>query len=89
MWAMYGIRLTDVHNGLRVLSRHAAETIELRADKMEHASEILEQIAKHRLRYVEIPVTIRYTEYSIKNTKQGSLPAFRIAFRMFLNKFLR
>jgi hypothetical protein len=31
---------------------------------MAHASEILQQIAKSRLPYVEVPVTIDYTTYS-------------------------
>jgi hypothetical protein len=31
---------------------------------MAHASEILQQIAKSRLSYVEVPVTVDYTAYS-------------------------
>jgi polyprenyl-phospho-N-acetylgalactosaminyl synthase len=32
---------------------------------MAHASEILAEIARSGLRYVEVPVTIAYTEYSM------------------------
>jgi glycosyltransferase involved in cell wall biosynthesis len=59
-----GLALTDAHNGLRVLSRRAAETIRIRQNRMAHASEILEQIAAHRLRVAEVPCTIVYTDYS-------------------------
>jgi hypothetical protein len=31
---------------------------------MAHASEILEQIAAHRLSFIEVPCTITYTAYS-------------------------
>jgi polyprenyl-phospho-N-acetylgalactosaminyl synthase len=32
---------------------------------MAHASEILQQIAKSGLRYIEVPVTVEYTTYSV------------------------
>lgn len=60
-----GLRLTDTHNGLRVFSRAGAQALEIRQDRMAHASEILAQIARRGLRYEEAPVTIIYTEYSI------------------------
>ena len=59
-----GLALTDAHNGLRVLSRHAAETIRIRQNRMAHASEILEQIATHKLKYIEAPCRVVYTDYS-------------------------
>ena len=59
-----GMRLTDSHNGLRLLTRDAATHIQLRQNGMAHASEILQQIRKASLSYVEAPVTITYTEYS-------------------------
>ena len=59
-----GLVLSDAHNGLRVLSRHAAQTIRIRQNRMAHASEILEQIAAHGLRFTEAPCNIVYTDYS-------------------------
>jgi polyprenyl-phospho-N-acetylgalactosaminyl synthase len=60
-----GLRLSDTHNGFRVLSRAAAERITIKQNRMAHASEILHAIARERLRYVEVPVSIRYTDYSL------------------------
>lgn len=60
-----GLKLTDAHNGLRVLSREAAGRIRIRQDRMAHASEILAQIARLRLNWREHPVTITYSEYSL------------------------
>lgn len=60
-----GLVLTDTHNGLRVFSRAGAQTIDIRQDRMAHASEILSQIARKRLRYEEAPVTIVYSAYSV------------------------
>lgn len=60
-----GIRVTDTHNGFRALTRHAAQELEITLDRMAHASEILDLIVAKRLRYVERPVTIRYSTASL------------------------
>lgn len=59
------LRLTDAHNGLRVLTRPVAESLRITMNGMAHASEIVSQLAKARVRVVEVPVTILYTEYSM------------------------
>jgi polyprenyl-phospho-N-acetylgalactosaminyl synthase len=59
------LRLTDAHNGLRVLSRPVSESLRITMNGMAHASEIVSQLAKARVRVVEVPVTILYTEYSM------------------------
>jgi polyprenyl-phospho-N-acetylgalactosaminyl synthase len=60
-----GLRLTDTHNGLRAMTRRGAAAIKLRQNRMAHASELLAQIAASGLRYVEQPVTIEYSAYSL------------------------
>ena len=72
-----GVKLTDAHNGLRLLTRRAAERIHIRQNRMAHASEIIDQIGALGLTVVEAPVTIVYTEYSLrKGQKLGN--AFNI-----------
>src|SRR5215475_5860666 len=60
-----GLQLTDTHNGLRAMTRRGANVIKLRQNRMAHASEFLAQIACSGLRYVEQPVTIEYSAYSL------------------------
>lgn len=60
-----GLKITDAHNGLRAMTRRGALTLRIRQNGMAHASEILQQIAKSALRYVEVPVTVEYTSYSM------------------------
>jgi polyprenyl-phospho-N-acetylgalactosaminyl synthase len=60
-----GLALTDTHNGLRAMTRRGAGAIRLRQNRMAHASEILSQIAASGLKYVEVPVTIEYSAYSL------------------------
>ena len=60
-----GLRLSDTHNGLRAMTRRGASHLMLRQNRMAHASELLDQIARSKLRYVEVPVTIEYSTYSL------------------------
>lgn len=61
-----GVRLTDAHNGLRVMTAGAARRLELHQDQMAHASEFISQIGRLGLRYREVPVTITYSDYSVQ-----------------------
>jgi glycosyltransferase involved in cell wall biosynthesis len=83
-----GLRLTDTHNGLRAFSREAASKLNLHCDRMAHASEILEEISRHNLRYREIPVQIKYTEYSIAKGQKLS-GAFRILRDLIMSSWIR
>lgn len=80
-----GIRVTDTHNGLRAFSRHAAQQIRIRQDRMAHASEILDEIARLKLRYVEIPTRVLYTDYS-RRKGQKSSAALRIVWDFLIGK---
>jgi hypothetical protein len=61
-----GIKVNDTHNGFRALSKKALQFIKLKQPRMAHASEILDQIARYQLGYVEVPVTVVYDSYSKK-----------------------
>lgn len=57
-------RLTDAHNGLRVIREDALRRIKLRQDRMAHGTEIVVQLGRTGLPYVEQPVEVVYTDYS-------------------------
>ena len=56
--------MTDTHNGLRAMSRGFVEGLNIRERGMGHATEILDHVSKSGARWVEVPVHIRYTDYS-------------------------
>jgi len=72
-----GVRLTDTHNGLRALNATALGTIRIRQNRMAHASEIIEQIGRSSLRWIEHPVHIVYSDYS-RSKGQSVLNAVNI-----------
>lgn len=83
-----GVALSDAHNGLRAMRRSAAQQIHLTIDGMAHASEIVDQIYRHKLRVTEVPVVIHYTDYSLAKG-QSSMAAFRIAFDYLMKRIFR
>lgn len=58
------LKLSDAHNGLRVLNREAASKLRITMNGMAHASEIVGFLARSGLKVREVPVTILYTDYS-------------------------
>jgi glycosyltransferase involved in cell wall biosynthesis len=83
-----GLRLSDTHNGLRAMSREGAQRISLRQNRMAHASELLQQIAASGLPYIEVPVTIEYTRYSLAKG-QGLADSVAILFDLSVQKLHR
>ena len=83
-----GLPLTDTHNGLRAMTRRGASVIKLRQNRMAHASECLAQIARSGLRYVEQPVTIEYSAYSLAKG-QRVRDAVHILLDLFARKLYR
>ena len=79
-----GLRVTDCHNGFRVFSADAARRLRILQNRMAHASEILEEISRKRLPYVEVPVTIRYTDYSLAKG-QSSFNSLNLLLDLFLH----
>ena len=74
-----GLKLTDAHNGLRVIRRDALEHVNLIQDRMSHATEIVQQLANTKMRWREYPVEVLYTEYS-KKKGQSLLNSINILF---------
>ncbi len=83
-----GLKLTDAHNGLRMFRADAAARLALRQMGMAHASEIIDQIALHKFKYCEAPVTVNYTGYS-KHKGQNSLGSIRIVADLVIGRFVK
>jgi len=75
--ALTGLSLSDAHNGYRAFSRRALEQVQIRENRMAHATEITRQISRERLSVVEVPVSVRYTGETLAKG-QRSLGAFAI-----------
>jgi len=87
-WMFTRVWLTDTHNGFRAFSRAAAKCIKLTENGYAHATEVLELIRKCGARYTEIPVTVRYTEYS-QAKGQGALNSINIVIDLLIRKLAK
>ncbi|MBO0697748.1 MAG: glycosyltransferase family 2 protein [Zavarzinella sp.] len=83
-----GVKVTDAHNGFRAFTRDAATRVRITQNRMAHASELLDQIVEHRLRYVEVPVTIHYAADTTAKG-QSSWNAVAIVVQYFLGRLVR
>lgn len=88
MRGLYGVVMSDPQSGFRALSASAAREICITQRGMAHCSEIIEEVHRKGLRFVEVPVVIRYTNYSLQHG-QSNLNAFRIAGRLLWKKLVR
>ena len=79
-----GVKLTDAHNGFRILTARALAKIRLVQDRMAHATEIVEAVKAHRLKYIEFPVRVVYRKYG-----QGFREGMSILKDLLLGKFIR
>lgn len=82
-WLLYGMHVSDSQSGFRAYSRFAAEIIDTKADKYEYDSKVIREINSNRLSYTEVPIKVRYTEYSMgKKQKQGFVNGIKTMIRM-------
>jgi hypothetical protein len=83
-----GLWLTDAHNGFRALNLKALQKIRLTQNGFAHATELISLIKKHGLRYCEVPVSIRYTTYSL-HKGQRATGALDIILDLFIKKLIK
>ncbi len=80
-----GLKLTDVYNGFRLMTRRFSTSFEFQQNRMAHASEILNYISRNHVSYIEFPVTITYTKYSILKGQKNS-NSFRILMELLMGR---
>lgn len=81
-----GIYVSDPHNGYRMRTIDAISKIQLTADGFMYANELNEEIRRNNLKFIELPVHIRYTDYSLGKGQKSS-NAFKILWWLIYKKF--
>jgi glycosyltransferase involved in cell wall biosynthesis len=85
-WLIYGLWVTDSQSGFRAYSQRAVNLIDTKTDRYEYDSEVIREIERHNLRYKEIPIEVRYTEYSMgKVNKQGIKNGIKTLIKMLIS----
>ena len=83
---IYGLWVTDSQSGFRAYSKKAVDLIDTKTDRYEYDSEVIREIKRHNLKYVEVPIEVRYTEYSMnKLNKQGFKNGIKTLIKMLIS----
>lgn len=63
-WFFFWTYVTDSQSWLKAFSKNALEKIKIESNWFEFCSEIIQKIHINNLKYKEIPISVKYTEYS-------------------------
>ena len=82
-WYFYGLWVSDSQSGFRAYSRKAADCIDTKTDRYEYDSEVIREIHTHKLSFTEVPIEVRYTEYSMgKVHKQNIVNGIKTLYKI-------
>jgi len=85
-WYFYGLYVSDSQSGFRAYSRPAVNLINTKTDRYEYDSEVIREIYIYKLKYTEVPIEVRYTEYSMgKIQKQGLVNGLKTLYKIIWN----
>jgi glycosyltransferase involved in cell wall biosynthesis len=87
-WIVSGIKLTDSHNGFRVINIAKNPNFKITQNRMEHASEIIDIIKSLDMKYKELPCHIYYTDYS-KAKGQSVVNSINILIEYFTQRIIK
>jgi hypothetical protein len=76
-----GLWITDVPTWYRMYHITTLPKIQIISDWFSYQNDIVESIRHHHLRFIEIPVHIKYTDYSLQKW-QSNLSALKILIRL-------
>lgn len=86
-WFSYGVMVSDSQCGLRAYSKKSFDLIDTKQNTYEFDSEIIREIAKHKLHYAEVPIEVRYTAYSLhKPARQKFANALTTYYKLLLDE---
>lgn len=85
-WWLFGITTTDSTSGLRAFNRKAIEQIQIKTDQMEVSNEFFYEIKRCKLKLEEVPIKVRYTEYS-RSKGQKNSNAVNVGVKLLLRLF--
>ncbi len=85
-WLIYGLWVSDSQSGFRAYSKKALALIDTKTDRYEYDSEVIREIYRNKLKFCEIPIEVRYTEYSMsKQNKQGLKNGIKTLIKMVIS----
>ena len=85
-WWFFGIKTSDSLSGFRAFNRMAIEKIRIQTDRMEVSNEFFCEIKRNKLRLLEVPIKVIYSDYS-RSKGQKNSNAFDVGVKLLLRLF--
>lgn len=82
----FGIWISDSQSGFRGFNQKAIKNIKLKTNHMEVSSELYSEVKKHRLSFTEVPISVKYTQYSLSKG-QTNLNSFNVLLKLVYKLF--
>lgn len=80
-----GLKVSDPHNGYKCIRLDILKKINIQTDTTAYANELVDEYRRLRVNMKEVPVNIKYTEYSLEKWQKNS-NAINILLEMIYNK---
>ena len=78
--------VSDSQSGFRGFNKKALQKINLVTNSMEVSSELYGEIKKNKLKFTEVPISVKYTEYSLSKG-QTNLNSLNILIKLVYKLF--
>ncbi|GIW68022.1 MAG: hypothetical protein KatS3mg096_890 [Candidatus Parcubacteria bacterium] len=72
-FSIYELYVSDSQSGFRGYNQKAINLIDIQSEDYDFESRVIYEIARHKLKYCEVPIDVFYTEYSLSKTKKQNL----------------
>jgi len=83
-----GVWSTDSQSGFKAFSRQALEKIQIKSNTFEFCSEIFLEIKKHNLKFKEVPIKIKYSQYSLSKGQNSLKQGLKTLIKFIAAKYL-
>lgn len=83
---LFGLYTTDSLSGFRAFNKYAIDHIVIKTDRMEVSNEFFSEIRRLKLRLIEVPIQVIYTQYS-RVKGQSNSNALNIIYKLLLRLF--
>jgi len=86
---LFGAWTHDSQSGFRAISRQAWKKMKLKSTGFEYSSEMMKEIQCKKIKFVEVPIRVIYSDYSMSKTHgQSVIGGFRTFFAMLKRRLL-
>ncbi len=83
-WVFFGVYVADSQSGMRAYTISSIEKMDIKSDGYAFDSEVVREIGRLNLKYKEVPINVKYTEYSMnKENKQTILGGIKTMINFF------